>query len=279
MLSCRTLRPWGIALGLLVLGYAPVVAQSDVGGSREAPPAREAPARFGVLAVSPSPVAPQKKPVLRYASLDLFGDSSEATGGSLFAKFGFAQENTELKRRLTGAIVFDPVTSSAAGTTRQTGVGDLWLRAGVLLFTEAGWRPKIVAQGGVKVPTASADRGLGSGHADERIRLGFDKTLPHDIWTNVSIQETFKGQADGTPAVRVDALIVQAEIPLSSRLKYAGFLQANRLFSSGAASTAQQHGGSVHLGTGPIWLGAGLSLERAAGDWNPGGYARLEWMP
>jgi len=66
-----------------------------------------------------------------------------------------------------------PLSSS----TTDSGLGDLILRGRYYLLEESSVMPLVALTGRVKLPTASADRGLGTGEFDEGVGVELTKTL------------------------------------------------------------------------------------------------------
>ena len=67
------------------------------------------------------------------------------------------------------------VDSSEAA--RNCGMGDIIVRGRYYLFDEHGWVPTIAVRAHVKTPTASAERGLGTGRPDEGVGLEVSRTF------------------------------------------------------------------------------------------------------
>ena len=68
------------------------------------------------------------------------------------------------------------VTTSSV-TTRACGMGDIVVRGRFYVVDEHGWLPTIAVRGHVKAPTASVERGLGSGEPDEGAGLEVSRTF------------------------------------------------------------------------------------------------------
>ena len=261
-----------LTLASMVLMETPAGAQADVGSSREAPPRPEPPPTFVV-------VAPAPPRALKYASLGLFGDSTESGGGSLYAKFGFVDTSSWLKSRVAGIVTFDPVLSQVNDSgIRHTGVGDVWLRGAFTMVNNTTRKLKASAQYGVKIPTASADKELGSGRVDHRFGVAIDKTWRGGVWSSGGLLGFLRGGRDD----RVRA-VWQLEVPLRSRerwaLSYAAYLQVQTTVQERNYSTLQEHGAALQLSSSVLWLGAGTSLDQDDDTWTPGGYIRLEVRP
>lgn len=70
-----------------------------------------------------------------------------------------------------------PGASPLSSTTTDSGVGDLILRGRYYVFEEGDLAPLVALTGRIKIPTADADRGLGTGEFDEGIGVELTKTL------------------------------------------------------------------------------------------------------
>ncbi len=74
------------------------------------------------------------------------------------------------------------LTGLAAGQKlTTTGIGDIILRGRYYIVEEKGWAPLIAITGRVKLPTADASRGLGTGKMDEGVGAEISKLLG-DNW-------------------------------------------------------------------------------------------------
>ena len=218
---------WSAALCVLCCPCVSL-AQPAAVGVRQAPPPRP-PAVPTRLAVEPLQAGGPSL-ALKYSSLDVFGDDTDAGGGSLYLQFGFANTSNGLLERLGMSASFDPVSSliDDAGQ-RQTGIGDLWLRGGVKVLDEVGRRPSIAGQYSMKVPTASESNSLGSGHVDQRVSVLFDKNWPHAIWSNLGFMASFKGTDDTEPIRKIGSVVGQLEVPIRNRLTYQGSWRSTHL--------------------------------------------------
>lgn len=74
-----------------------------------------------------------------------------------------------------------PGSSPQSSATTDSGIGDIILRGRYYLIEEDGVAPLVALTGRIKLPTADADHGLGTGEFDEGIGLELTKTLT-DRW-------------------------------------------------------------------------------------------------
>ena len=97
-----------------------------------------------------------------------------------------------------------PTSNSGKGKNKQPGnveptsstdcgIGDLILRGRYYLVDEQGWVPTIAVTGRIKIPTADADRGLGTGKFDEGVGVEVSKKLIGNWLGFVDVGYTFIG--------------------------------------------------------------------------------------
>lgn len=67
--------------------------------------------------------------------------------------------------------------ADSSASARSCGMGDIVARGRYYLLDERAWLPTIAVRGHVKAPTASAERGLGTGRPDEGIGLEVSRTI------------------------------------------------------------------------------------------------------
>lgn len=104
-------------------------------------------------------------------------NASPRSGGAQTEKAGFAFA-VYLTRRIFLELDNDNVVSSKASPDpRVTGFGDTTLYVGADALLEAKGRPGITVLYGIKAPTASSRKGLGSGEVDHTLLAAFSKTL------------------------------------------------------------------------------------------------------
>ena len=69
------------------------------------------------------------------------------------------------------------VVRDSSGAVRNCGMGDIVVRGRYYLLDERGWAPTIAVRAHIKAPTASAQRGLGTGRSDEGVGLEVSRTF------------------------------------------------------------------------------------------------------
>jgi hypothetical protein len=108
--------------------------------------------------------------------------------------------NTYVTRRLFIEIDSDNVVSRKPESgARETGVGDTIFIVGgdPLLEKEGSSRPAIYALYGVKLPTASSSKGLGTGQVDHFLVGAVNKTLGRN-YLELNFTEYFSGRSGGS---------------------------------------------------------------------------------
>jgi hypothetical protein len=118
------------------------------------------------------------------------GTSQRTVGGFAFS--------TYVTRRVFVEIDNDNFVSRKPDTgPRATGIGDTVLIVGgdPLLEKEGSSRPAIYALYGVKIPTASSTKGIGSGEVDHFVAAAVNRTLGRS-YLELNFTEYFSGRSD-----------------------------------------------------------------------------------
>lgn len=118
------------------------------------------------------------------------GTSQRAVGGFAFS--------TYVTRRVFVELDNDNFVSRKPDTgPRTTGIGDTVLIVGgdPLLEKEGSSRPAIYALYGVKIPTASSTKGIGSGQVDHFVAAAVNRTLGRS-YLELNFTEYFSGKPD-----------------------------------------------------------------------------------
>jgi hypothetical protein len=87
--------------------------------------------------------------------------------------------------------------TTAAQPTTECGLGDIIVRGRYYAIDERGWLPTIAVRAHVKVPTASAERGLGTGRPDEGVGVEISRTIVGGLMAMVDGGYTFIGKQAG----------------------------------------------------------------------------------
>jgi hypothetical protein len=91
-----------------------------------------------------------------------------------------------------------PGASPLSSSTTDSGLGDIILRGRYYLIEESGMVPLVAITGRVKLPTADADRGLGTGEFDEGAGVELTKRLADRWLTYLAGGYNIIGDAPGT---------------------------------------------------------------------------------
>lgn len=97
--------------------------------------------------------------------------------------------------RTTGSS--DAGRATAANSDTSCGIGDIVVRGRYYLIDEHGWVPTIAVRAHVKTPTASAERGLGTGRPDEGVGVEVTRTLAGGVLAMVDGGYTVMGKPTG----------------------------------------------------------------------------------
>jgi hypothetical protein len=93
-----------------------------------------------------------------------------------------------------GGASATPVTTSS---DTICGLGDIVVRGRYYLIDEYGWRPTVAVRAHIKAPTASSDRGLGTGRPDEGVGIEITRTLPGALSAMIDAGLTIVGEPEG----------------------------------------------------------------------------------
>jgi hypothetical protein len=85
---------------------------------------------------------------------------------------------SSVRGRVTDGSGAARATGDTGGAVKDCGVGDIVVRGRYYVLDERGWAPTIAIRAHVKAPTASAERGLGTGRADEGVGIEISRGLP-----------------------------------------------------------------------------------------------------
>jgi hypothetical protein len=85
-----------------------------------------------------------------------------------------------------------------SSSTTDSGIGDIIFRGRYYLVEESSFMPLVAITGRVKLPTADADRGLGTGEFDEGAGMELSKSLANRWRTYLSGGYNIIGDAPGT---------------------------------------------------------------------------------
>jgi hypothetical protein len=98
-------------------------------------------------------------------------------------------------RTRTGRVAATAPPAAPAGF--DCGMGDVVVRGRYYLVDQRGWMPTVAIRGHVKAPTASAERGLGTGRPDEGIGVEVSRSLAGGVLAMVDGGYTIIGKPQG----------------------------------------------------------------------------------
>ncbi len=99
--------------------------------------------------------------------------------------------------RTTGDVSLRPGTTTLTSPVTTCGTGDIVVRGRYYVVDERGWMPTIAVRGHVKAPTASAERGLGTGRPDEGVAIEVSRTIAGGAMAMVDGGYTVIGKPEG----------------------------------------------------------------------------------
>ncbi len=82
-------------------------------------------------------------------------------------------------------------------TTTASGLGDVWLAGHFTVIPERGLRPALVPYAKIKLGTASAAKGLGTGRNDYEFGLGLNTTIGVNVFPFAHVGYRFVGSPPG----------------------------------------------------------------------------------
>jgi hypothetical protein len=143
----------------------------------------------GLVVVNGTPVVPDQTTRARLAAAAATTRTRPATRGG--------------STTTTTAPTSDVGLATGAGDdvspqTRECGLGDVVVRGRYYLSDEIDGRPSVAVRAHVKMPTASAARGLGTGRPDEGLALELGQPLPGGVTLLADAGYTWIGRPAGT---------------------------------------------------------------------------------
>jgi hypothetical protein len=87
--------------------------------------------------------------------------------------------------------------ATAAAPTTACGLGDIIVRGRYYVLDERAWYPTIALRAHVKVPTASEEKGLGTGRSDEGLGVEVSRTIGRGLMAMVDGGYTVMGDRPG----------------------------------------------------------------------------------
>jgi hypothetical protein len=230
---------------------------------------------------SPSTDAAERPPVakwfvgdflVQYGVRNRFRPREVGTkSASYAAPFAFWIQVTE-----RASVELDVDTVLAAKNRRGEsllGLGDTYLTVQYDPVWEEGRRPFVGVAYSVKLPTASAERGLGSGAVDHNPYVVFGKTVRPGTWVEAAVGGYFEGDPDagGYTSVGTLALVLRQKLP--PRISYRGVVTATTRSSTTASTVSSLHRFDVRLRDNVVLVGgvnAGLTSTVPRFGWLAG---------
>ena len=157
-----------------------------------------------------------------------------------------------------------PTTSSS-----EEGLGDVLLKASLVLVEERDFIPEITPYLKIKFPTADADRGLGTGEFDETLGVDVSKRLIGALFGYVTLAYTFIGDPPGTDFRNSFGWSVGAAYAVVQPLSLFAFLDGSTAISRGQADPVELRGGAEFRVTKWLKLTGAVTkgLTDGAADW------------
>jgi hypothetical protein len=110
----------------------------------------------------------------------IWGDNGVTViNGSPVPQQRVVDSSTSNGRAVTGGRTTAATATGAtnARVVRNCGMGDVVVRGRYYLLDERAWMPTVAVRGHVKIPTASSERGLGTGRPDEGVGVEITRTI------------------------------------------------------------------------------------------------------
>ena len=156
-----------------------------------------------------------------------------------------------------------------ARATTESGLGDVLLKASVVVVEERDLIPEITPYLKIKFPTADKDRGLGTGEFDETLGVDVSKRLIGALFGYVTLAYTFIGDPPGTDFRNSFGWSVGAAYAVVQPLSLFAFLDGSTAISRGQADPVELRGGAEFRVTKWLKLTGAVTkgLTDGAADW------------
>ncbi len=120
-----------------------------------------------------------------------------------------------------------------AGSTTESGLGDVLLKASVVVVEERELIPEITPYLKIKFPTADKDRGLGTGEFDETLGVDVSKRLIEALFGYLTLSYTFIGNPPGADFHNSFGWSVGVAYAVLQPLSVFGFLEGSTAIARG----------------------------------------------
>lgn len=191
----------------------------------------------GALFALPQPVLAEEPPTWQYgvSFSYLTGDYGSDTRSDIlyaaagikryFKKGDFAATVPYLDNANDGVIFIDGKPEKVEGAFGGSGLGDIIFKARYYAVEQSGPLPFIDLVGSVKLPTASEEKGLGTGKADFTLGAELAEVLPDRRWTALGeFGYTFVGDPAGYEAENRWLYSIGLSYECSRWLRFSGYL-------------------------------------------------------
>lgn len=157
-----------------------------------------------------------------------------------------------------------PTTSSS-----EEGLGDVLLKASLVLVEERDFIPEITPYLKIKFPTADADRGLGTGEFDETVGVDVSKRLVDGLFGYLSLAYTFIGSPAGSDLRDAFGWSVGAAYAVSQPFSVFAFLDGATAIAPGQENPLELGVGAEFKLPGALKLTGAISrgLSKGSEDW------------
>jgi hypothetical protein len=121
----------------------------------------------------------------------------QRAGGETSRGSAATQPASDARTGRTGSAAPTASAEPLAPVTRNCGFGDVVVRGRYFVVDQRGWMPTIAVRAHVKSPTASAERGLGTGRFDEGAGLEITRTFGQGVMAMADAGYTVMGEPAG----------------------------------------------------------------------------------
>jgi hypothetical protein len=156
-----------------------------------------------------------------------------------------------------------------ATSTTESGLGDVLLKASVVVVEERDLIPEITPYLKIKFPTADKDRGLGTGEFDETLGIDVDKRLIGALFGYLTLAYTFIGDPPGADFRNSFGWSVGAAYAVIPPLTLFAFLEGSTAIAQGQDDPIELRGGAEFTVTKWLRLTGAVTrgLTNGAADW------------
>ena len=126
-----------------------------------------------------------------------------------------------------------------ARATTESGLGDVLLKASVVVVEERDLIPEITPYLKIKFPTADKDRGLGTGEFDETLGVDVSKRLIEALFGYLTLSYTFIGDPPGADFRNSFGWSVGAAYAVLQPLSVFAFLEGSTAIARGQADPVE----------------------------------------